>query len=271
MKKIKDGLGFVFQIVFGTVLVEVFLISKAALDYLFNIIVFCFCVYYLLHAHKSAIYTVNQFITFINIKKKITSLLPLSPKVQVELHDALVKSIKGSFLCSIKIFIYHFFFTWLIFDIFKLKLGFTISIAASTFSILPFIPSWSLCIPHAIYLYLGENNLLSALILIISYVIVSNKVYNDIYKKSIDVHPYVTGLSIVMGIYAFDVQGIIYGPILMCVTLIVIELIKKYGINTDSMLQLYKTRIYIDQLDSLEKGAETRRRSKSFESEATPV
>jgi len=102
---------------------------------------------------------------------------------------------------------------------------------------------------------------------------VSNKVYNDIYKKSIDVHPYVTGLSIVMGIYAFDVQGIIYGPILMCVTLIVIELVKKYGINTDSMLQLYRTRIYIDQLDNLEKsrGDDTRKRSKSFESEATPV
>jgi len=193
--------------------------------------------------------------------------------VQRELHDSLVKSIKGSFLCSIKIFIYHFFFTWLIFDILKLSLGFTISLAAGVFSILPFIPSWCLCIPHAIYLYAVENNLVMAIILPVSYVLVSNKVYNDIYEKSIDVHPYVTGLSIVMGIYAFNVQGIIYGPLLMCIILIVIELIKKYGISTDTMLKLYRKRIYLEELESLEKYSEyadPRRRSRSLESEKTP-
>jgi len=112
-----------------------------------------------------------------------------------------------------------------------------------------------------------------AIILPTSYVLVSNKVYNDIYEKSIDVHPYVTGLSIVMGIYAFNVQGIIYGPLLMCIILIVIELIKKYGISTDTMLKLYRKRIYLEELESLEKISEytdPRRRSRSLESEKTP-
>jgi len=58
VKKIQDGVSFVIQLLFGTILMEVFLISKAALDYMFNFVVFCFCVYYLLHANKSAINTV---------------------------------------------------------------------------------------------------------------------------------------------------------------------------------------------------------------------
>lgn len=134
---------------------------------------------------------------------------------------------------------------------------------------LPFIPSWSLCIPHAIYLYVGRDHLLAAILFPLVYFFISNMVYNDIYKKSIDIHPYLTGLSIVMGIYAFDVHGIIYGPLLMCITLIVIELVKKYGISTDTMLKIYKKRILIDKLDSLERlrgsRQKDRRRSKSSE------
>ena len=45
----------------------------------------------------------------------------------------------------------------------------------------------------------------------------------DIYQNNIDVHPYITGLSIVMGIYAFNIKGIIYGPLLVCLVLIVYE------------------------------------------------
>ena len=106
---------------------------------------------------------------------------------------------------------------------------------------------------------------------------VSNKVYNDIYKKSIDVHPYLTGLSIVMGIYAFDVQGIIYGPLLMCFIMIIIELVKKYGVSTNTMLQFYRKKIYLEQLDSLDKlvqsvqNKEEKRRSRSFDSDRTPL
>jgi len=59
VKKIQDGVSFVVQLLFGTILMEVFLISKAALDYMFNFVVFCFCVYYLLHANRSAINTVK--------------------------------------------------------------------------------------------------------------------------------------------------------------------------------------------------------------------
>jgi len=198
-------------------------------------------------------------------------MLPFSEKVKEEINEALVKSIKGSFLCSIKIFIFHFIFTWMVFDILQLKLGFTVAIAASIFSILPFIPTWVLCIPHAIYLYFEEDNLLLAILFPVTYVMISNKVYNDIYQKSINIHPYLTGLSIVLGIYAFDVQGIIYGPLLMCITLIVIELIKKYGLGTESLLQLYKKKLYLEQLESLEivpdSSAATRRRFKSMESE----
>lgn len=87
-------------------------------------------------------------------------------------------------------------------------------------------------------------------------------------------HPYVTGLTIVMGIYAFNAQGIIYGPLLMCVMMILIELIKKYNVSTDTMLQLYKKKMLIEQLVSLERQSghlhRDRKRSKSTEVLNTP-
>jgi len=76
-----------------------------------------------------------------------------------------------------------------------------------------------------------------------------------------------------MGIYAFDVQGIIYGPLLMCLIMIVIELVKKYGVSTTTMLQFYRKKVYLEQLDSLDKMAQNKekRRSRSFDSDRTPL
>jgi len=63
------------------------------------------------------------------------------------------------------------------------------------------------------------------------YIWISNTVFTDIYQKNIDVHPYITGLSVFLGIYAFGIKGIIYGPLLVCLVLIIYEIIKESAFN----------------------------------------
>lgn len=43
----------------------------------------------------------------------------------------------------------------------------------------------------------------------------------------VQVHPYLTALSIAMGMYAFELQGVVLGPLLLCVTLIFIDVTRK--------------------------------------------
>ena len=80
-------------------------------------------------------------------------------------------------------------------------------------SLIPLFSPWILSLPVGIY-FLIIGNLWNAILFPIVYTLISNKIFMDIYQNSIDVHPYVTGLSIFMGIYAFNIKGIIYGPLL---------------------------------------------------------
>ncbi len=53
MDKLKDGFAIIFRIIFGSILAQVFFISKAAVDYLLNFLFFSVCVYYLLQSKGS--------------------------------------------------------------------------------------------------------------------------------------------------------------------------------------------------------------------------
>ena len=53
----------------------------------------------------------------------------------------------------------------------------------------------------------------------------------DIYKKNVDAHPYMTGMSFVLGMYAFNLQGMIYGPLILCFSLLAKEIFKQLVLN----------------------------------------
>jgi len=53
MDKLKDGFTIIFRILFGSILAQIFFISKAAVDYLLNFLFFSVCVYYLLQGKGS--------------------------------------------------------------------------------------------------------------------------------------------------------------------------------------------------------------------------
>ena len=156
--------------------------------------------------------------------------MPIERNIQNILNEKLYKSIKGVFECSIKISFYHILFTWLMLNTFNINFEFITSLLAGIMSLIPLFSPWLLSIPVTLYLFFFDNYL-KALLFPIIYIWISNTVFTDIYQKNIDVHPYITGLSVFLGIYAFGIKGIIYGPLLVCLVLIIYEITKESTFN----------------------------------------
>lgn len=49
------------------------------------------------------------------------------------------------------------------------------------------------------------------------YFYISGRVFQDLYSGKIDGHPYLVGIAVGFGIYAFGIRGIIYGPLIICI------------------------------------------------------
>ena len=64
-------------------------------------------------------------------------------------------------------------------------------------------------------------NGVKGVVLVVSHYLIASFADYAIYQEIPDSHPYVTGLSIVLGLYAFDLQGAFIGPMLVCVPVII--------------------------------------------------
>lgn len=59
------------------------------------------------------------------------------------------------------------------------------------------------------------------------YLYVDNKLTQDTYAREVRIaNPFIMGISVFMGYYAFDLQGIFYGPLLICTVRIVYDALR---------------------------------------------
>jgi len=137
-------------------------------------------------------------------------------------------SIQGVFITTIEIFLFHSVITWLLFDIFNIDFVYIFALIAGIISLIPIISPWIILIPaNAVYVFQNELSVFKLLILDLVYFFIINTVDNDIYKKNLKIsHPYITGLSFVMGVYTFGFKGIVYGPVLLCVSITFKDIIR---------------------------------------------
>ncbi len=67
-----------------------------------------------------------------------------------------------------------------------------------------------------------DRHPLLCLAMIIIYAVVDARVSRDVYYREVKTaDPFLMGMSVFMGYYAFDLQGIFYGPLLICTVTIV--------------------------------------------------
>eukprot|EP01017_Pseudomicrothorax_dubius_P003906 TRINITY_DN10673_c0_g1_i1.p1 TRINITY_DN10673_c0_g1~~TRINITY_DN10673_c0_g1_i1.p1 ORF type:complete len:243 (-),score=31.23 TRINITY_DN10673_c0_g1_i1:171-899(-) len=151
--------------------------------------------------------------------------LSLSEEVHNKLNEQVVTSIRGVFVSSVYIFIYHLVLTWFIFDIVGLPLKFIFSSIASTLSIVPFIQPYYIMAIAILYNFLvGNCSVITSIIFFAIYWYYSSSVPSVIYEKEMRLHGYFTVLSVFLGLMAFGLVGILYGPLIVSGVAIVYKL-----------------------------------------------
>jgi len=97
-------------------------------------------------------------------------------------------------------------------------------LVAAFFRIVPVVSTSLIGILGAIYVYQTQNTL-NAIAVLIAYWYVDSRLTTDIYDREIkNANPFWMAMSVFMGYYAFDLQGIFYGPLLVCMIRIIIDI-----------------------------------------------
>ena len=183
-------------------------------NYSFYFLVFLSLLSYLISLDKSIIELSMKY-------------LPVEETRNKERVNILLRSIKGVFLSPLKISVTLSTVSWVILDFFGVKYLYLYSFMAA---VIPFIPLFSvsiLGIPAAFYLYFSGANYLWAISCFFVYYFVTSRIYTEIYSHELsNINPFFLFLSLVNGLYVFDLKGFLYGPILICLIHAVIDILK---------------------------------------------
>jgi predicted PurR-regulated permease PerM len=127
-------------------------------------------------------------------------------------------SVQGVFVSTGKILIGHCLFTWIWFSFFSIKYLYLYTLIAGILAVLPIVSPWMLCILPSITLYMSsnDNGFLSITLFIAVYFLAMNLIDGLLYETDVRASSYLFGLSVALGVYAFGINGFIYGPLLVC-------------------------------------------------------
>lgn len=79
------------------------------------------------------------------------------------------------------------------------------TVLAAVMSVIPFLPNWLVSVPFAVAIALEGNTTWACVLLLLHiaiYLFVDAEMYDEIDSS----HPFMVGLSVVAGIFVFDVQ-----------------------------------------------------------------
>lgn len=129
------------------------------------------------------------------------------------------KALSGIFITTGKLFTFHFVLTWLTLGLCGFPYIYMFSIVAGFLAIIPVTNPLIIIVVPVIDLYLA-GHYMKILVLVTAHVVAWIQIDPVIYSDIPESHPYISSLSIVLGLYAFGVQGIFFGPLLACLPII---------------------------------------------------
>ncbi|CAJ0578798.1 unnamed protein product, partial [Mesorhabditis spiculigera] len=146
-----------------------------------------------------------------------------------EVTVAVEQAISGVFVLSIKMSVFYGLYTYFVHSLFGLNIVFLPSLVASIFAAIPIMPPYIVCIFGFVELYIVRGEFTAAIVFILMSISPIMFVDAAFYKEVKYAHPYVTGLSIIGGMYWLSLQGAIVGPIILCVFLVMVDVYMKYA------------------------------------------
>jgi predicted PurR-regulated permease PerM len=208
---LKGNMGFVFSLVLE-LLRLVASGGSGVVNLFLGIVVYFTALFYLL-SESSDIY------------KPVELISELGTSVGDGFSAALTKAVKSIFKITFKMAAFYGMFTYLTHTLFNVSIVMVPVLAATFLAAVPVAGQYVVPVPGALELWLADDRLGAAILLVLVHtapmMVVDATVYSEV-KKGI--HPWITGLSIVGGIYYFGVPGAIYGPLLVCAVFVLLSM-----------------------------------------------
>eukprot|EP00927_Polykrikos_kofoidii_P061259 TRINITY_DN56119_c0_g1_i1.p1 TRINITY_DN56119_c0_g1~~TRINITY_DN56119_c0_g1_i1.p1 ORF type:complete len:627 (+),score=55.87 TRINITY_DN56119_c0_g1_i1:106-1986(+) len=157
-------------------------------------------------------------------------LLPLSPEVRPALSRDLRRVVSDVLLLPIKKAFVHGVLTVLLFWLFGLDFRAFAASVAALFAAVPYLSAWLVCMPWVLALVLQECYARAAAFTI-CYYLAMTQIGTLIYDELTIVHPYITYLSVFMGVTSFGGEGALFGPLLVCIAMAIYRTWRTYALH----------------------------------------
>jgi len=157
----------------------------------------------------------------------ICQLFPLTSEGSSRVLKSLRKVVSEVFLLPVKISLGHAIVTLTIFMVFRVEYLYFATFLSFLFSAIPFVPDYVICSPWS-FAIMSRGSYGGFLLLIVHTVSVTT-VDTWIYEKNVGgVTPYVATLSLAMGLPVFGMGGILIGPLVVCLGVMIHSLADKF-------------------------------------------
>jgi predicted PurR-regulated permease PerM len=172
-----------------------------------------------------------------NMEKYIADLLPFDPKNKQYVLEEVNVMVKSNTIGIPLLAIIQGFVAFLGYVIFQAPSPFLFGILTCVATILPIIGTAIIWLPLIIYMIIaGEvwNGVALAIYAIVVISNVDNLARFMLQKKLANIHPLITIFGVVIGLSLFGFVGVIFGPLLLSMFLLCINIFKREYLNPES-------------------------------------
>lgn len=183
-------------------------------NFLFSLVLFLTALFYVIGTSEESTYKPINWILFVFPDG------PLRDEAVNSIHTAVSQVFKTAF----KLSLFHTLWTWLTYYLFGCRMVYLPTLLAAIIAMIPLFPTYCTCIPGVLELWFVGHKFASAGMFILHFAAswwIDPLIYSEIEQS----HHYVTGLSVVGGLYFFGIQGVLLGPMLVCSLLILTKLV----------------------------------------------
>ncbi|CAM9187912.1 unnamed protein product [Hapterophycus canaliculatus] len=154
------------------------------------------------------------------LERNIGDFLPISQIDQKRAMATLRGAIEGVFFLPCKVACLRGAVTLFSFKILQIEFPFFAAFLAVLVSILPIVPAYIVCWPWAFTLVLHGR--WSGIILAVSQHTILSVIDTELYTQGVrEANPYLTSLSSFLGYSVFGAQGVLLGPLAMCLATLI--------------------------------------------------
>ena len=139
--------------------------------------------------------------------------------------DLIKESVSQVFKIAFKLALFHGMWCWSTYTVFGCHMVYLPTLLSALMALVPLLPTYFDCLPGVLELWLVWNRPFSAFSLFFLHLMASWWVDPLVYSEIQSSHHYVTGLSVVGGLYFFGIQGVLIGPMLVCALLVLRKIV----------------------------------------------